>query len=216
MSRPSAPRHENSWFSGMPRTWMRAPKGGIVVKQVLWICFFVCLSAGIGNAASISRISLYADAASTECTLADIESRLAEVFVVHHVGALAGNSVVIRFQLSASTGFTGSWVQDAVSAGMFAIGTSPDGVQIHYQACRTGDVAILRVTYQLSGTSSPCSFLPVEPYPGDDLIEPMDCSFTSHSPVGGNLFVNPNESCPCEEPVPVQATTWGRVKALYR
>jgi hypothetical protein len=184
------------------------------MRQVFWIVLLTGLCADVQNAASVSRITLYADAASTACTLADDEPRLADVFVVHEIGT--DNSYLVNFRLTASAGFTGAWVEDALPAGMFAIGTSPDGITIDYRACRTGDASILRVTYQLFGTSSPCSFLQVSAPPGVDFIEAWDCSFWRDDLPGGKLLMNPNETCPCEEPVPVQETTWGGVKALYR
>jgi len=187
------------------------------MRQLLCIVFLACLStASLANGALVGRISLYSDATSTECTLADSEPRFGDVFVVHNIGPIAGNAYLVRFRLSASAGFTGSWVQDFVPAGMSAIGTSPNGIAISYQACRTGDIPILRVTYQLFGTSSPCSFLQAGAYPGTDFIETMDCSFDSYPVEGGALVVNSNESCPCQGPVAVQPTTWGQVKALYR
>jgi hypothetical protein len=123
------------------------------MRQVFWIVLLTGLCADVQNAASVSRTTLYADAASTACTLADDEPRLADVFVVHEIGT--DNSYLVNFRLTASAGFTGAWVEDALPAGMFAIGTSPDGITIDYRACRTGDASILRVTYQLFGTSSP-------------------------------------------------------------
>lgn len=187
------------------------------MKRILCTVFLACLpTAGLANAALVGRISLYSDAASTLCALADNEPRLGEMFIVHNVGDVAGNAYLVRFQLTASAGFTGSWVQDILPPGMSAVGTSPNGIAINYQACRSGDVSILRVTYQLFGTSSQCSFLQASAYPGIDFIEAMDCSFDSHAVAGGTIVVNPNETCPCPEPVPVQTSTWGRVKALYR
>lgn len=187
------------------------------MKRLLCAVFLACLpTADLVNAASFGRISLYSDAASTECTLADNEPRLGEVFVVHNIGDFVGNAYVVRFQLTISSGFTGSWVQDVVPAGMYAIGTSPGGIVIGYQACRTGDVSILRATYQLFGTSSQCSFVQASAYPGIGFIETVDCSFDSYAVEGGALVVNSNETCPCQGPVAVQPSTWGQVKALYR
>jgi len=185
------------------------------MKRVLCTVFLACLpTAGSANPALVGRISLYSDAASTQCTLADNEPRLGEVFIVHNTNPY--DAYLISFQLTASPGFAGSWVQDVVPAGMSAVGTSPNGIAIHYQACRKGDVSILRATYQLFGTSSQCSFVRASAYPGFGFIEASGCSFEMYEVAGGALVVNPNETCPCPEPVPVQTSTWGHVKALYR
>jgi len=72
------------------------------------------------------------------------------------------------------------------------------------------DVIVLSVTYLLPGTSSACSCLRIVPYPGDEpYIVCNGCDFMElPCSGGGSLHVN------CT--VPVESTTWGRVKALYR
>jgi hypothetical protein len=186
------------------------------MRRPLCIFFLVSLPTVVfANTNFVGRISLYGDAASTQCALADNEPRLGDVFLVHNIGPIAGNAYLVRFRLTVSAGFTGPWVQDFIPVGMSAIGTSPNGIAISYQACRTGDVQILRATYQLFGTSSPCSSVQATAYPGADFIETMDCSFDSYAVEGGTLFINANESCPCQETVAVEPSTWGRVKALY-
>jgi hypothetical protein len=185
--------------------------------KVLCVLFLACVPTSVfADRPSFGRISLYSDPAFVECALSDSEPGYADVFLVHNIGPVVGNAYLIRFQLTASAGFTGTWVQDAVPSGMSAVGTSPNGIVINYQACRSGDVHILRATYQLLGTSSACSFLRASGYPGVGFIETMDCSFDSYSVEGGTLVVNPNESCPCQGPIAAQPSTWGRVKALYR
>jgi hypothetical protein len=162
------------------------------------------------------QLSLYSDANFAQCTLTDNEPRLADVYVVHHIGPIVGNAYLLRFKLTASVGFTGSWIQDTAPTGMSVVGTSPTGMSIGYQSCRTGDVQVVRVTYQMIGTSSPCAFLRASPYTGADFIETWNCSFDSFGVSGGTLIINSDGSCPCQGPVPVEPTTWGQVKSLYR
>jgi len=185
--------------------------------KVLCLLFLGCVPTPVlAEGASFGRISLYSDPAFVECTLSDSEPRNADVFLVHCIGPAVGNAYLVRFQLTASAGFTGSWVQDVVPGGMAVIGTSPNGIVINYQACRSGDVPILRATYQLFGTSSLCSRLHAAPYPGIGFIETMDCSFDAYPDDGGALVVHSDESCPCQGPEATRPSTWGQVKALYR
>lgn len=183
---------------------------------LLAVAFALSILANSASAATFGHVSLYGDAASTECTLTDDQPRTADVFVVHHIGEYVADAYLLAFRVAASAGFTGSWLQDIVPTGMFAVGTSPDGMTIGYQACRTGDVPVLRITYQLFGTSSPCSSLQVAAYPDIGFIETSNCSFEIFMVEGGSIVVNADDSCPCQMPVPVKQTTWGAVKAIYR
>ena len=185
-------------------------------KLVCAAAILACLPAVSFADNLFGQISLYSDANFSQCTLADNGPRLADVYVVHHIGPIVGNAYLLAFKLTTSTGFTGSWVQDSVPTGMSGIGTSPSGLSISYQACRTGDVQVLRVTYQMFGTSSPCALILASPYPGADFIETSNCSFDSFGVMGVALIVNPDGSCPCQSPVAVEPSTWGRVKSLYR
>jgi hypothetical protein len=153
------------------------------------------------------RLSLYVDAALSDSTLLDSAPQIVDIYVVHRIVG-GDNAYAIRFRLSASSGFTGTWLEDVITSGITAVGTSPGGIALGYNACREGEVLLLRARYQLGGTSSPCSYLEVVPYPGVPYIETMTCSFESLVVDGGQLLVN----CP----VPVGPTTWGRIKALYR
>ena len=48
------------------------------------------------------------------------------------------------------------------------------------------------------------------------IILNVECELVGSEMDGVGLTVNANPSCPCELPVATTATTWGRVKALYR
>ena len=49
----------------------------------------------------------------------------------------------------------------------------------------------------------------------DGQVEVVDCQFASRIATGLTGTVNGNVTCPCGYPVPVEETTWGRVKSLY-
>ena len=176
-------------------------------------------AASAPDAATYGWLFLYSDAGHTDCTLVDNTPRFVDVYVVHkidNIGDVGGDAYLLAFRLSASVGFTGTWIQEVVPAGITKVGTSPAGIAMGYNACRTGDVEVLRVTYQLFGTSSPCSSLQATAYPGYDFIYTQDCSFTDRAVAGRALVVNQDASCPCQIPVAAEPTTWGHVKALYR
>jgi hypothetical protein len=72
----------------------------------------------------------------------------------------------------------------------------------------TTDVLVVRATYLLAGTSSPCSQLRVVPRPDYSMVVCHECAAVSGPCLTQSLFVN------CT--VPAEDSTWGRVKALYR
>jgi hypothetical protein len=49
-------------------------------------------------------------------------------------------------------------------------------------------------------------------------INGADCNYLPNKtfPEGGQIVINPNETCECMRPVPVQETTWGQIKSLYQ
>jgi hypothetical protein len=77
-------------------------------------------------------------------------------------------------------------------------------------------VHILTIQYWAQGTSENCCFLgvgtnPIHDPPG---IWALDCDLNLVPATGVGAVINPNETCPCFN-VPVEQSTWGKVKALY-
>ncbi|MCK4776515.1 MAG: hypothetical protein KAT30_17080, partial [Candidatus Krumholzibacteria bacterium] len=76
-----------------------------------------------------------------------------------------------------------------------------------------------RIDYFAQGLSPPCSYIQVvaDPLAYDPPgIQVADCAFPPNvvNATGGDVVVNPDASCMCN--IPVEETTWGKVKALYR
>ena len=178
------------------------------MRLILFAVLMLVGTAGTVAAQSgRGRIAIFSDAALTDSSLADVfPPHIADIYIAHvdHWGVVAS-----QFKTVAEDGFDGIWSSET-SPYLTAGGTSPNGIYIWYGACITSDIVILKVTYLLPATSSPCSRLRVVPYPdsqpkiicvGCDMAE-LPCDS------GGSLRVN------CT--VPTAQTTWGRVKALYR
>ena len=190
------------------------------------LAFFVCsliitgdlttpcaVEAGFGG-----RVALYSDAGLSQCSLADTGPGVSEIHVVHELSALAIVEGVtgISFRLVSSAGFTGTWVEDIVSPGMAAAGGSQVGTHLGYGGCKHTDVMMLRVRYQLQGTSTSCSSISATAYPELCCIVTSTCNFIEFPVDDGVLIVNGNQSCPCGATVATKPSTWGRIKAMYR
>ena len=182
------------------------------------LCFFVfILMTAKGSAAQATiggRLLLFSDESLSECALSDDGPQVADIFVVHDHSL---DTRLIRFRLIASQGFTGTWLGDVLPSGITeGLGDSKTGIQLTYASCPEQPQIILRVKYQMLGTSSVCSSVRTAEYPGTSFIEMMSCHFDNWPVDADTLYVNPNETCPCATSVAVRSSTWGRVKALYR
>ncbi len=111
-----------------------------------------------------------------------------------------------------SPGFAGTWVGD--NSPFLTFGTSAAGIVIGFENCEVPPFEVLQTTYTLYGTSSPCAFLEVAAHPDYPQGLAFPNCYADFTPaIGGRLTINPDGTCP---PLPVETSTWGRVKALYR
>lgn len=135
---------------------------------------------------------------------------------VYVVASLPGGATSTRFAAPIPACMTGAtWVSD-VSA--FSVGgNSQGGLTVTYGACLTATARILTINILVQGTSGTCCYYPVLPAPlvSSGRIETVDCSSTVVYGLGKFSVVNGNESCPCRRTIPVEETTWGKVKAFY-
>jgi hypothetical protein len=98
------------------------------------------------------------------------------------------------------------------------IGGSQGGVAIGYGACIGSPNNVLIINYFCQALTPPCCEYPILPDPNvpSGSIEVVDCLNNLITGVGSQSgWINGDSSCPCEEPVATEETTWGKVKALY-
>jgi hypothetical protein len=76
----------------------------------------------------------------------------------------------------------------------------------------------MTIEYFIQGLTGPCCRYPVLPDPRlpSGKIEARDCVQNVMYPTGGRGIINPNATCQCTFPVPVEETTWGQIKSLYQ
>jgi hypothetical protein len=165
---------------------------------------------------SSDQFNIYSDPAFTSKEAFDTAPATLTLFVVHENPVLADQGrTYSEFRIVPSVGFTGVWLSE--TSPFPVIGASPTGIQIGYSYCVSLPALVLEVTYAVFGTSEDCSYLDVVEHPqnmfGEDVPVTVDCNFVYFSGTGGRLTVNPTANCP---PVPVEPSTWGKVKALYR
>lgn len=157
--------------------------------------------------ASLWELHIYSDAALTDSNLIDDSPRIVNLYVVER-GTFRG-ATGVRFAVEGGPGFTGVWLSDATTH--FKVGTSPIDIAVAYGACIPPPIVVITMTYELFGTSSPCSELRVVP-PAccSGVVAPdVECSFTEGQ-------ITDLRSLRVNCPVATEPTTWGKVKALYR
>ena len=192
----------------------------------------VALLSASGPAWSQGRIALMGSADGTVCSIQDAAPGIVEVhiFVFDVVGLAA-----IQFAAPIPACWSGAtWIGDTIDT-QVVVGNTQDpvlGVAIAW-----GDVApctsegggglnspvhVGTMMFSASGQATPCCAYPIVKASGD-LHPEVDgpivvlCSnMMEVAGVGVEAVINPEPNCSCLTPVPIEETTWGAVKALYR
>jgi hypothetical protein len=191
------------------------------MRRTLLIALAALLCAVPGITAD--RLDLYTDQAMTQCSLFD-NGGLQAVYVF-----LSGTEAATAVQFAAP--LPACWegarfLGDGFPGPRGPAGNSQIGIQVPLFApgvgeCKAPPVFVLTMYFQGAATAQPCCHMvvtptmayPLEPYQ----LEYLDCFFGEHPLlVGRSIVINPTVSCPCDLPVAVEPTTWGRVKSLYR
>jgi hypothetical protein len=169
-----------------------------------------------GSFAQSATITVFADEIGSSCTIVDDSERL---FDLHVIAKVVGWTLYgLRFRLADSPGFTADYVSETIYAEAFS-GDLPSGLFAGY-SCVNGLLHVATVTYLGHGTSQPCSYLEILPYPQSETgsAEIMDCYFDVYPAASeGPLLVNATPG-QCEPwcTIAARETTWGAVKSLYR
>jgi hypothetical protein len=170
-----------------------------------------CAGTVFAQAGSIVATS---DLGGTDCLFVD-SGNLVQVYIFHvdHPGATAS-----QWKLDLG-GLPWTLLGDQIEFDT-VIGSIPTGISIGYGACETAPVYLGVASF--FGSSAPaCSAIRIGPDPTalSGAIEAVDCSVPAVKvfPLGIGGWVNSDGSCGCSNPpLPVEDSTWGQVKALYR
>jgi hypothetical protein len=147
--------------------------------------------------------------------------------VYHDFAIIASGS---RFRIEAGPGVTMTYLSEVHHFPM-TIGNTQDGITICYDACLGPSILVATMNYMAYGTSELCSEIRVVPHPDAETVEAMRCDGTALRAYVSDLVIRtPGGSCGCAgghvfpgtprlidcSPSPLEPTTWGRIKALYR
>jgi hypothetical protein len=168
-----------------------------VMKKVLLLSLSLMMLAG---AAMADHIAIYADPTGSVCNLAPGFSTTATIIHKFSAGATAS-----RFRMELNPGS----VFFAISTPYVTIGGLDTDISIGYGACLTGSFPLgTIVALWAPGTVSIVAAF------GQSNIIYADCNFAERIATGGHTSINGDgHGCDFD---PVQPTSWGKVKALYR
>ncbi len=111
--------------------------------------------------------------------------------------------------------FNGVWLSDG-QVFPVTLGDSQTGVAIGFGQCLQAPVHVLTINLFCYGPGTDCCFVWAVPHPDatSGEIELVDCAYTQYFGTGGAAIIQPDAN-DCIQYVPVQETSWGKVKSLY-
>jgi hypothetical protein len=163
----------------------------------------------IASMAFAEDIMVFSDAAGTNCNFTDAAGGFALVYMYHMFspGATASEFMLVR-----PAGWT---LLGGIPEYTLTIGTPEAGCAISYEACKTGNFWIYQNNYLGDGSSPTCSnTLYITAAPDKPGVQVINCAEGREYSNGGAGVVNGDGTCDCN--VPVEETTWGKVKSLYQ
>jgi hypothetical protein len=174
------------------------------------------------------KITLYADAEGSDCSVTDTAPAIVAVYMFH-VGS--GVRKASRFMAPKPACWTGAvWVGDVIAPDTEHIGSTQGDFAVNYNVAgvscfnvpRALPIYIGKINYFLTSIGPSCCEYPVLPSPNSEIPGSVITIVCDNPPFGtliaigaGKATINENEDCPCNPPLAIEESTWGRVKALY-
>jgi hypothetical protein len=183
------------------------------------ITLALCL-AMLAVPAAATRIALYDAPSGGSCSIAtEVYPQYAALYVVLEPSDLGSTRASFRVDISHLHSLITNLGWTSVDGNCVA-GCDPlEGVIVGPRPCSTDGWVLFRGDFILqTGRIAGCTQLDVVSFPGADVLV-YDCADNPHSASTGSFYFGdrPGDCPDCSGgPVPVQMSTWGQIKALYR
>ncbi|NIO28034.1 MAG: hypothetical protein GTO29_05715 [Candidatus Latescibacteria bacterium] len=179
------------------------------MKRTLLVALCMVLAASVA-VAQPGTIGIFSDLTFTSNQLTDAGGPVfAYVAHINTSGSTGSRFMVVQANLACMT-YVGETSPFAT-----VMGNSQTGIEIAYGSCVVGSFEVLTIEY--AGCSSPaCAALVVMPDTAatPEAVLVTDCEVPPNLIVtsGGYAWINFDGTCT----VPIEDTSWGRIKTLYR
>jgi len=182
------------------------------MKRLLVFALVGICCANVAFAQRPGTIAIFSDAGGTDCNFVEGGYLIFVYFFHIHYDFAMGSRFMVDVTLTDWL-FLGDYWDFRLWGGH-----SVAGVEVYYEACLSGPTYLGFAQFFVSTSAPPCSPIGIVGTPATQSgeIEVIDCTNTWQVAAGGQGVVNPDQTCMCSPPVPVEQTTWSQVKALYR
>jgi hypothetical protein len=184
------------------------------MRKMILVAFALLCFSNLALAFAPGQIIMSRVQHGLDCQGYDTGPGIFEVFL-HH-GWTTG-STASQFRIEWEPCLTMTYLSETVSPPYLSIGSAQTGISIAYGSCKYNVFYIMKLTFFAYGTTSDCcQMLVVEnPSANPPGINVTDCEDPPNlwNTFGSGFVVNPTGLCYCE--IPVENTTWGRIKNLY-
>jgi hypothetical protein len=185
------------------------------MKKALLLCIAIlCISSLVF--AQAGTLGVFADPGGTVCDLTDAAPGLVLVYIVHMFspgGTAAQFGIEETHPMTYLSESPGTYIKIGTCAG-----PSGFGCAIAYGGCYPTPNMILTIQYFGSGLSPACSYIKVveDGTAVPPILAVTDCADPPNllDATGGIGYFNNDGNCPCD--VPVEETSWGQIKSLYK
>jgi len=187
------------------------------MKRLLMLAFTVIIVTGLAYSQPVhdGSIDIFSDLGQTSCDIVDQMGQI-DMYIFHthtNTGAMAS-----QWRLETPSGWAPIRLSVTPQVPFLSLGDIDTDYSVAYINCQTGSFPIATVSYFGSGNSTGCEYFSILPAADSlavGIIECVDETF-EYIPRGGqarthNLAIDPG--CACT--VPIEETTWGRIKSLY-
>ncbi len=176
-------------------------------------------------------VGIFGDSQGTDpCGLYDVGAGLAVYYIVH---IYTSGAVGVEYSAPAPWCLKGQYLSDT-NAFPVTIGNSQTGVSVGYGSCRASPILVQAIQFFVHGLTPNCCCYDVRAHPVNGGPNVVDCADNLLIAAGGRGIINSNLNCSCWacmsaacaeafrsqqggciQPVPVEETSWGRVKSIY-
>lgn len=183
------------------------------MKEFAFAFVLIAVCSGMAFAQG-GTLGLFADTGAGSCSFTDRDPGLVQLHVVHLFMVDAGACAFKVAVPACATGLT--WIGD--TSDFFKIGFSPTGITVAYGDCKSSPIHVIAINYWGLGQAQECCWFTLEPDPrqpeGKVIVQTCGRLPETFVPTITPAVLNGNALCPCMS-VPVEKTTWGRVKELH-